>query len=377
MTKGTAVLRQQNEKRILGLLRKEGTTSRLDISRKLNLSKNTVSLIVDKYIKQQIIRETGTHEAPSAGRPKINIEIIPESLKSIGVYLRNQEAYIAVTDYFLTTIDAERLQLDTSDPETCLQKIGSCAADLIRRHPETIGVGVGLPGIVDPERGYVHYSSHMGWEEVDVKAALAPYLSVPLRVMNSVKASALAVVGQLEGEPADSTFYVWIDEGVGGAFLIQDKLHVGGSWTAGEVGHLTVDPDGPNCRCGRKGCLEAFIRSESVGQRLEQLDLEAENVSTAGDAHPGVSPRERLYAEIGRYLSTALAHMIHLCNPKLIVVDSPYSWNAAFREATTEDTLRKTLGFPGDHTEFLFVRNEESPAAGAALAIIQDYEYCG
>ncbi|WP_052759523.1 ROK family protein [Paenibacillus sp. DMB20] len=143
------------------------------------------------------------------------------------------------------------------------------------------------------------------------------------------------------------------------------------------MGHLTVDPDGPICRCGRKGCLEAFIRSESVGQRLEQLDLEAENVSTAGDAHPGASPRERLYAEIGRYLSMALAHMIHLCNPKLIVVDSPYSWSKPFRESTVEETLRKTLRFPGDHTEILFVRNEESPAAGAALAIIQDYEYCG
>lgn len=356
MTKGTAVLRQQNEKRVLAFLRKERISSRLDIARKLTISKNTVSLIVEKFIKQQIIQEVGTNEATAAGRPKIKITIIPNALKSIGILIQHNQAYLVVTDYYSQIIESERFTLNTAEPEQCLKEIGQRAAELMRIHPETIGVGVGLPGIVDPVTGFVYYSSHLGWSNVDANSILSSHISLPLRVMNSVKASALATLQQLDEETAPSTFYIRIDEGVGGAFLISDKLYFGGTWTAGEVGHLMIDPAGPLCQCGRRGCLEAFIRTKTVDLRLQQEE------------------QETVYRDIGQYLSTALTHIIHLCNPKQIVIDSPYGENALFKQVTIETTQANTLRFPAQHTDILFVRNQENPAVGAALSVIQEYE---
>lgn len=383
MTKGTAVLRQQNEKRVLAFLRKERISSRLDIARKLNISKNTVSLIVEKYIKQQIIQEVGLNETPSAGRPKIKITIIPSSLKSIGILIQHNQVYLVVTDYYSQVIDSEHFTLDTSQPGHCLEEIGRRTAALLSRHPETVGVGVGLPGIVEPDNGFVYYSSHLDWSNVDVCNLLSSYIPLPLRVMNSVKASALATLQQLGEATAPSTFYIRIDEGVGGAFLISDKLYFGGTWTAGEVGHLMIDPTGPLCQCGRRGCLEALIRTKAVKLRLQQLEQESMDTNMEGTWNAGTeaessltSPNayNRVYTEIGQYLSIALTHIIHLCNPRQIVIDSPYRNNELFKQVTVEATQANTLRFPALHTDILFVRNQENPAVGAALSIIQDFE---
>lgn len=365
MTKGTAVLRQQNEKRVLAFLRKERTSSRLDIARHLNISKNTVSLIVEKYINQQIIKEIGINETSSAGRPKIKITVIPDALKSIGILIQQNQAYLVVTDYYSRVMDSERFTLDTSEPLHCLDEIGRRAAAMLDKHPETLGVGVGLPGIVEPDQGLVHYSSHLNWSDVDVIGLLSPYITRPVRVMNSVKASALATLQQIDAETVPSTFYIRIDEGVGGAFLIRDKLHFGGTWTAGEVGHLMIDSTGPLCQCGRRGCLEALIRTKAVNQRLRQLEA---------DPIQGLNPQDRVYSEIGQYLSTALTHIIHLCSPKQIVIDSPYGDSELFKQITIESTERNTLRFPFEHTDILFVRHLENPAVGAALSVIQDFE---
>lgn len=406
MTKGTAVLRQQNEKRVLAFLRKERISSRLDIARHLKISKNTVSLIVEKYIKQHIIQEVGINETSTAGRPKIKIRIIPNSLKSVGILIQHNQGYLVVTDYYSRVIDSEIFTLDTSEPGRCLDEIGRRTAALLSKHPETLGVGVGMPGIVNPDKGFVHYSSHLGWSDVDVSKLLSLHISLPLQVMNNVKASALATLQQLETETADSTFYIRIDEGVGGAFLIRDKLHFGGSWTAGEVGHLMIDPTGPLCQCGRKGCLEALIRTKAVRQRLQQLEAEqytgAHAISNTGsEAHvspwgnavtdrntedksvlidaplnawEGLTPEDRVYTEVGQYLSTALTHIIHLCNPKQIVIDSPYGDSEHFKQITMRLTQGNTLRFPYEHADILFVRNRENPAVGAALSVIQNFE---
>lgn len=377
MTKGTAVLRQQNEKRVLAFLRKEHISSRLDIARHLKISKNTVSLIVEKYIKQHIVQEVGINETTAAGRPKIKIKIIPNSLKSIGILIQHNQGHLVVTDYNSRVIDTEVFTLNTSEPNRCLDEIGHKTAALLSKHPETLGVGIGMPGIVDPDKGFVHYSSHLGWNDVDIRRLLSPYITLPLTVMNSVKASALATLQQLEKETVDSTFYIRIDEGVGGAFLIRDKVHFGGTWTAGEVGHLMIDPAGPLCQCGRKGCLEALIRTKAVRQRLQQLGAAAPRfnlIDASLNPEEDLTSEERVYAEVGQYLSTALTHIIHLCNPKQIVIDSPYGENEHFKQVIMRSTSCNTLRFPYEHTDIIFIRNQENPAVGAALSVIQNFE---
>ncbi|WJH33916.1 ROK family protein [Paenibacillus sp. CC-CFT747] len=148
----------------------------------------------------------------------------------------------------------------------------------MERYPNVIGIGVAVPALLDPLTGWVLSSSHLEWKDIPLKERMDSQLPVPVLVLNNVKASAMAPVQATRLESGKSSFYMRIGEGVGGAILLNGSLYYGESWTAGEVGHLCVDREGPRCSCGRKGCLEALVRIPRV---LEQLGQEGREWSDA------------------------------------------------------------------------------------------------
>ncbi|RJT42303.1 ROK family protein [Rahnella woolbedingensis] len=368
--KGPALLRQYNEKRVLAYLRQQKISSRLDISRALALSKNTISLIVDDLIALGYVEEQGVAQTSSIGRPKIHVALKPSSIKAGGIMIERNRLHWMVCDYFSQIIDENTVTLDTSEPRTVLAEIMRHCQQLHQKWPDLVGIGIGFPGIVDHQLGVLHVSSHLGWGEVSLQPLLTCAETVPVSVWNNVKAASLIA---REGDMAkenDACFYLRIGEGIGGALLTEHGVYSGGSWTAGEVGHLAVLPDGPLCSCGQRGCLESLIGFSAINRQLEQRQpgLSWDNRQQSADIV------DEVMAQAGRLLGKALSQIIHLVNPKTLLIDCPYNSHPLFVENTLAAAQEFTLTFAFSRTHITFVAERFNPARGLALAMFQHFE---
>lgn len=370
MGKGPALLRLNNQKRVMTQLRRLRVTSRQDLAHILSLSKNTVSLIVDELLERSLLQELGTISAGAAGRPKIEIALRPEQLKSAGVMVERNAIYWRVCDYFSQVMVEQTRRVDTANPKKLLDEVASLCGELAEKHPQLLGIGLGFPGIVDPERGWMHLSTHLGWQDVDLLTPIKQKVDVPLRVMNNVKASALLAVQQLGLRAAGSHFYLRIAEGMGGALVQQGEVVTGNSWTAGEAGHLSVQPDGPRCRCGRQGCAEALLSKPAIEQQLAQR-------------RPGLSWQTRdeapkvvdeVMQQAGGFLAKAMSQIILLLNPTTIIIDAPWNVHPMFCDTVRKRIASSTPAFTFQNTTLHFLQTRLDPAVGLSLAVVEQYE---
>jgi predicted NBD/HSP70 family sugar kinase len=381
MSKGTALLRQQNEKRTLAYLRTHKTSSRLEIAKSLGLSKNTISLIIDKFIKEGIVRETGLDEQVGVGRPRIQLALVPENYKAVGILVQDTQAQYVVTDYTSRIVEMGQFDMESTLVDSCLERLHQFCLELLERHPETLGIGIGIPGLVDPNMGVVHYSSHLGWRNVPVKNILGRDLPVPLRIMNSVKAAALSPIPVLPEGHGSSAFYMRIEEGVGGALIIGKDIYNGASWTAGEVGHIPVLAGGPLCKCGQRGCLESLVSIPVIVKQLRERYSYDTLTDQPSDFLKHVLARreqdpilQEVLQQAGAYVGNAISQVINLLNPQFVIIDSPFERSDRFQQAVKKAAEEKSLQVPYKQATIVFVETHYSSATGAALAVILDFE---
>ncbi len=368
--KGPALLRLNNQKRVMTQMRKVRVTSRQDLAQTLSLSKNTVSLIIDDFLEQGLIEELGPVSVAAAGRPKIEIALRPQKLPSAGVMVERNFIHWCVCDYFSTIIAEKTLRTDTSQPANLLAELAVLCRELASKYPDLLGIGLGFPGIVDPPGGWMHFSSHLGWQDVDLLTPLRKHVRLPLRIMNNAKAAALLSVQHLGLAAENSHFYLRISEGIGGALVQHGEVYTGSSWTAGEVGHLILQPNGPRCSCGRQGCLETLISQPAIKQQLAQRDpgLTWQN----RDSAPRVV--NEIMTQAGGFLGKALSQIMLLLNPASIVIDCPWNANPEFCEAVSSVAESSALRFTFQHTQLHFLPTRLDPANGLALAVIEQSE---
>ncbi|WP_408008522.1 ROK family protein [Pseudalkalibacillus sp. A8] len=370
--KGTAVLRERNQKKVLEYLRKNKLCSRLEISKGLNVSKNTVSLIIDQFIKQGIVVERGSKENKGAGRPSVALSIVPGSYHSVGIYVQSDKIEIMVIDYSITIIEHNEVFIDQES--SLIETVIDYCVKTVNRYKNVIGIGIGIPGLVNPKKGIVHHSTNLNWKDVSLKEMIEQKVDVNVSVFNSVKVAALPAIEDND-EDLHSIFYIRISEGIGGAFIINNKIYLGASRTAGEIGHISVEADGPKCKCGQNGCLERLISLKAFKEAVLANGSLATNSDIGELLQNGSSEHvKKLLKNYGSYLGKAISQVIHLMNPQLVIVDSPYNRVPEFKATTMEGTEQNSLDLPLQQTTINFVNEVYSPAKGAAISIILNFE---
>jgi glucokinase len=179
-------------------------------------------------------------------------------------------------------------------------------------------VGVGVPGLYDPERGTTRLIINVPgkWNGVPVAAEISKAVRVPARLVNDARAFTLAEHRLGAGRGARSMLGITLGTGVGGGLVIDGQLYLGHDGTAGEFGHQTILPDGPRCNCGNKGCLEALARADAIVAACGQATVEkAVEAARAGDrrAQQGLT-------DAGRYLGIGVCNVVVLLTVDRIVV---------------------------------------------------------
>lgn len=186
------------------------------------------------------------------------------------------------------------------------------------------GIGFGVPGLVDSERGIVHALVNIpGWKNVPLQKIIEKRTRIPAVIDNDVNCMVLgeAAFGAAKGK--HDVFGITLGTGVGGGIIINGRIYRGSSFTAGEVGHVTVEKDGPRCNCGNRGCLEAIVGNKRIVARYKKGKKIKGNITPImiqEAAEKGDQYAKKIWQETGEYIGIALAGIVNVLNPQLIVI---------------------------------------------------------
>jgi glucokinase len=208
---------------------------------------------------------------------------------------------------------------DTSDGEQgVLRQMMAVATGVVGQHEGITSVGVGMPGVLDPDRGVSRFIPNIPgrWDGLPVVDRMEESTRRPVRLINDARAFALAEHALGAGRGATSMLGITLGTGVGGGLVLEGRLFLGHAGTAGEFGHITILPDGPPCNCGNRGCLEALAKADAIASACGQRTVEASVAAArAGDARA-----QRGIRDAGRYLGIGVCNVVVLLTVDRIVL---------------------------------------------------------
>ncbi len=316
--------RGHNRSLVLQTLFHQGAMSRADLSRETGLTRVTISDLVAELIADGFVAEMGVREASGPGKPAILVDLDHAGHRIIGLDLSGSDTFIGA----VLTLDGgivARREVAVPAADALVDTVVELARALVAdSHAPVLGVGVGTPGVVD-DRGVILTAPNFGWAGFDLEGALRGALGVPVLVANDANAAVLAEY-TFGGAP-DDVLLVKVGRGVGSGLLLAGQPMRGSRFAAGEIGHVTVGTDGgPQCACGKVGCLEAWLSVPSLTSRL----------SAAADpaAHDGI------LRDAGERLGIALAPVVGALDVSEIVLSGPPELLGGSLAEQTVETLR-------------------------------------
>jgi glucokinase len=223
------------------------------------------------------------------------------------------------TDGSWTTLDCGQVPTRALEgPDAVVGRIADTGRTAMDQWPGVVSMGIGVPGLYDPVAGTARFLVNMPgeWAGRAVAPPVAAALELPVALINDARAFGLAELRLGAGRGASTLVGLTLGTGVGGVIAIGGRVHLGHDGTGGEVGHQTIDPDGPMCGCGNRGCLEAFTRADRIAAACGTETAEAAVAAArTGDARALAG-----LAEIGRYLGIGIASMIAVISPDTVVI---------------------------------------------------------
>ena len=184
------------------------------------------------------------------------------------------------------------------------------------------GIGLGLPGPIDAQKGIVHFFPNIpGWKEVRLRAILEKRLGLPVYLDNDANLMALAEFYRGAAKGARNAVCLTLGTGVGGGIILDERLYRGSTFNAGEIGHIPINENGPLCNCGSRACIETYVGNMRIIREAEKIfkrRISLEEVSAL--AKKGNKRALRLWQDAGRRLGIALSGVVNLLNPDIIVI---------------------------------------------------------
>ena len=215
-------------------------------------------------------------------------------------------------------LDRGQVRTRTGGPDAIVPQLGETGAAAMAAWPGIESAGIGVPGLYDPRTGSTRFLVNVAgpWDGYPVATPVSAVLGVPVALINDARAFGLAELRLGAGRGASSLVGLTLGTGVGGVIAVDGKVHQGHDGTAGEIGHQTIDPDGPSCNCGNHGCLEAFARADRLAEACGTATAEeAFERARNGDA-AALAGLDR----VARSLGIGIANMIVVISPDRVVI---------------------------------------------------------
>lgn len=257
------VVRDINRDIVLEIIRARQPISRADLARHSGLQPSTVSAIAEQLLREGWISEGAAARTPRGRRP--TLLSLDASMAILAADIRPSHASIAVIDLNGRVLARETVPL-LRNAARAMHNLIAVMQRLTRQLPDKSfeGIGLSLPGRVDPATQQLVLAPNLPWHQFDIKAAIEQAIPLPVEMDNAANACLLSELWFGRMESLRNAVLVTISEGIGAAILANGQLYTGQSGLAGEFGHVPLDPNGPLCGCGRRGCWEVFASSRAA-----------------------------------------------------------------------------------------------------------------
>ncbi|MFN3577805.1 MAG: ROK family protein [Tabrizicola sp.] len=362
LTESQRPLRQQ----VFELVRAAGLIPRVQLAKDLGVSPASVTTISSELIEAGLIEEVAVPRGGEAGRgrPAVFLGVKAGAHLVAGMKLSDREHTAVVVDFAGKLIADEAIPrrpgpmqlgelLDTI--ETLLDRV--CARAGVARS-DLSGVGIGIPGFVDCADGVALWSSVLVERAVPVAQAATARLGIPVQVDNDANLVALAELWFGAGRSLSDFAVVTIEHGVGMGFVMNHRIYRGAQRLGMELGHTKVHLDGALCRCGQRGCLEAYVADYALAREAttalnwghkESQPINVLLESLYDHAKAGNATAKSIFRRAGRYLAVGLSNVVNLFDPALIILSGErmrYDYLYAAETLAEMDNLAINTGRP-------------------------------
>lgn len=365
-----ATLKSQNMQAVLKALLRYGQITRVQLAQLTGLTTATITNLINELMQEGLVSEEGVLPVnqPKVGRPQKVLQLITQARYSIGVQIGVGRFRVALCDLLAQPLETISESFDISqDPHAVLGRIQQVIWQLLENNQinylYVIGIGVGASGLVNEHTGENVHAPNLGWRHVQIRETLMEAFPYPVVVDNNVRVMALAEARFGIGKDCYGVSFVYARKGVGAGYFVHGYLYRGVSAGAGEIGHMIIQPDGgKSCRCGNHGCLETLVSEPAILELAQEIlennpqgvlkklskerpfDLDLIfDAARQGDGEVITMLQSR-----ARYMGIALANLVNLLNPPMIVLGGLFYQGQDLLLPTIEETMRKcsfsTLG---------------------------------
>lgn len=380
-------LKAYNEAVILDLIRINRSISKAELSQITGLSPTAIGVITSSLMEKGYIHETGTGES-RGGRKPVLLELKPGAFYSIGIDLDLNYINLVLLDMSgMVVSNASDRMPHPPAVDKAVEKIGNAIQKMLAKlsigFDRLLGIGISVAGFVDSETKKIILAPNLGWENVDIREHLSRFSRVPVYVENEAMAS--AIYESWMGSCQDIADFVCInlESGIGAGIFIDGRPYRGANGSAGEVGHIVVDENGPKCGCGNYGCLETVASPASMVEKAKRLVKQgvvsvlnnAEDVENIDlnlviqAAREGDETAKGILLESARYIGIAISSIVNTLNPSKIVIGKEFTRYADLVLGQIKSiTACKALNYPASRVDIAASDSgENSSTIGAGI----------
>ncbi|MFJ2299841.1 ROK family transcriptional regulator [Oerskovia paurometabola] len=339
-------LREANRTRIVDAVKRYGGLTQVELAEATGLSTATVSTIVKELTQAGVV---DTRPTSRSGRRALKVTLARQLGLVAGIQFGHRHLKVALGDFGRTIVAEQQMPLPVDHRvDTGLDRAALLVMDLLERigasTDELLTVGMALPAPVDISTGMISVRGIMrGWDDLHVGQVMSKRLARPVVVDNDANLAALAEAELGAARAYRDSVFVRVSYGTGAGVVVGGHVHRGYAGTAGEIGHVQVDPAGPICRCGNRGCLETVVGSGALLDllRTSHGDMTLRDViSRAVDGDPGC---RRVVADAGDRIGIAVATLASAMNPQVIVVGGELAETGEILAGPLRDAVRRHL----------------------------------
>jgi predicted NBD/HSP70 family sugar kinase len=347
-------IRHINRQIVLNYVRERAPISRAEIAQETALQRSTISLIVDELKAQGLIDEFEGES--TGGRPPILLQLRAADAVAIGVDLSTTHTIIATSDLAGSVLDHQQFVTD-SDPARMLELITRCVKELAEKRKGVEGVGISLPGLVDPENNNVMFIPHFKWRDWPVADEVERVTGLPVTVDNDANALALAELwfGRPEIRQVRDFIMILVEQGLGTGIVFDGQVYHGIAGAAGEFGHMIIGNKAPiACASGSRECWEAFASERAALARYANLrgdsssDVDLSFAELMERALAGEQIATSALIETAHYLGIGISNLIKGLSPEAVIVGGQIAraWPliaAELKQAVEENSICRGL----------------------------------
>ncbi|WP_295529968.1 ROK family transcriptional regulator [uncultured Thioclava sp.] len=329
----TRPLRQQIFERV----RASGEIARVQLAKDLGVSPASVTTITSELIEGGLLEEsTAPRDTESArGRPAVSLRVRRGTHHVVGIKLSDREHTGVIVDFAGNVVASAAIEQAPGalDPQAVVEAAADLVATLCSRSGLAVtdfrALGLGVPGFVDGTSGIVHWSPILDTRHFPLRSAVQDRLGIPTHIDNDANLVTLAELWFGAGRALSDFAVVTIEHGVGMGYVINHQLYRGARGMGMELGHTKVQLDGALCRCGQRGCLEAYladyalVREARTALNISTLETRSVGVmleSLFDHAKAGNGAARAIFRRAGRYLALGLSNVVNLFDPQLLIL---------------------------------------------------------